>query len=106
MTNTATATATPAKLRDGSWGVRIAGQASVGDVIKVVTKAGKVWTARVTRVLWVGQGVALCATESLDRPSHTGHAARASRTHRTGCSCGSVEEFEKATDCFTCRHDR
>lgn len=24
----------------------------------------------------------------------------------TGCSCGSVEEFAKASDCWSCRHDR
>lgn len=24
----------------------------------------------------------------------------------TGCSCGSVEEFERANDCASCRHDR
>lgn len=23
----------------------------------------------------------------------------------TGCSCGSVEEFPKASDCWTCKHD-
>ena len=24
----------------------------------------------------------------------------------TGCSCGSVEEYERDGDCFSCRHDR
>lgn len=24
---------------------------------------------------------------------------------RTGCSCGSVEGYPKATDCWTCQHD-
>lgn len=24
---------------------------------------------------------------------------------RTGCSCGSVTEFSKNSDCWTCRHD-
>lgn len=24
----------------------------------------------------------------------------------TGCSCGSVEEYERDSDCASCRHDR
>lgn len=24
----------------------------------------------------------------------------------TGCHCGSVEEFERASDCWNCKHDR
>lgn len=24
----------------------------------------------------------------------------------TGCRCGSVEEYERANDCASCRHDR
>jgi len=60
--------ATPAKLRSGAWGARVEGAPGVGDVVTVTTKGGKSWEARVTRVLWAADGVALCATESLDRP--------------------------------------
>lgn len=28
-----------------------------------------------------------------------------SRTTRTGCSCGSVSEYSKPSDCWTCKHD-
>lgn len=31
---------------------------------------------------------------------------RRSRGTWTGCSCGSVEEYEKASDCFSCKRDR
>ena len=27
------------------------------------------------------------------------------RGTRTGCQCGSVEEYSKPSDCWTCRHD-
>jgi hypothetical protein len=66
--------ATPAKLRDGSWGARCTATVAVGDLIQITTRAGKSWTAQVTRVLWAGEGVTLCATASADRP------ARAART--------------------------
>lgn len=74
--------ATPAKLRDGSWGARIQGAVSVGDVVKITTKAGKSWEARVSSVVWSGEGVTLVATASLDRaPRHGrmgyGHGAAA-----------------------------
>lgn len=53
------------------------GAANVGDVVSIRTKAGKTWDARVTRVLWTGEGVTLCATEGLDRPRTTRHSGRA-----------------------------
>ena len=28
-----------------------------------------------------------------------------SRGTWTGCSCGSVQEYTKASDCWTCKHD-
>lgn len=61
--------ATPAKLRDGTWGARVTGTPSVGDLVTITTKAGKTWDARVNRVIWTDGKVALCATVSTDRPS-------------------------------------
>jgi len=92
-------TATPAKLKDGSWGARTAATVAVGDVVTITTRGGKSWDARVTRVLWAGEDAAICVTESLDRTPRA-------RGTRTGCSCGSVEEYERAGDCWTCQHDR
>jgi hypothetical protein len=54
--------ATPAKLRNGSWGARVHGAVREGDTIEIRTKAGKSWQARVRRVVWSGQGVSLVST--------------------------------------------
>lgn len=61
--------ATPAKLRDGSWGARTNGTVRAGDIVQITTRAGKTWAATVTRVVWSGDGVTLCATASA--PQHT-----------------------------------
>lgn len=37
--------------------------------------------------------------------SSTGAHGRATRT-RTGCSCGSVEEYSRDSDCQSCRFDQ
>lgn len=63
------ASATPAKLRDGSWGARTAGSVRAGDTVQITTRAGKTWAATVTRVVWAGDGVTLCATGSA--PQHS-----------------------------------
>jgi hypothetical protein len=102
MTTKTTTPATPAKLRDGSWGARVQGAAAVGDVVTITTRAGKTWDARVTSVIWTGDGVALCATASLDRaPARRGDAygsrfdsdgarvGRGARVCRTGGNCSS-----------------
>ena len=70
---TQTIAASPAKLKDGSWGARIARtDVAPGQVVTIRTQAGKTWDARITRVVWTGDGIALCATESADRPARTG----------------------------------
>ena len=68
MTTATEIPATPAKLRNGNWGARVKGApVSAGDVVQITTKAGKGWSARVIAIVWSGNGVTLCATESLDR---------------------------------------
>lgn len=69
-------TASPTKLRNGSWGARVPGTVRQGQTITIRTRAGKQWAAEVSRVLWTGadrsgQTVSLCATRSLDRPRGT-----------------------------------
>lgn len=71
MTTTNSTTASPAKLKNGSWGARVKGDVKEGDVITIRTKSGKTWEARVTRVVWSGDSVSICATESMDRPQRT-----------------------------------
>lgn len=97
-----TITATPAKLRNGTWGARVTDPVKVGQTITVKTKAGKTWQAKVTKIVWGGSDAALVATESLDRPAAKRPARRATPT---GCACGSVYEYTKRTDCFACAHD-
>lgn len=104
-----TTTASPAKLKNGSWGARVPGRASEGDTITIKTRAGKRWDATISRVLWTGadrrsgETVSLVATES--RSSGSARSNRRQTTW-TGCSCGSVEEYERDGDCDSCRYDR
>lgn len=90
------------KLRDGSWGLRINNNAHVvaGQTVTVTKKSGETKVEQVGRVLWSGDGVTLATIL-------TGSSVRGSSTKRTwtGCSCGSVEEYGKSSDCFSCRHD-
>lgn len=58
------------KLRDGSWGLRIAGAAQPGARVSVATK-----TETVGRVLWTGNGISLATIAQSDRQS-TGTDAR------------------------------
>lgn len=91
--------ATPTKLHSGEWGARVQGQVAKGDVVTVTTSKGKRWDAVVTHVVWKGDGISIVATESNDR-------RRRSRGTWTGCYCGSVEEYERNSDCVDCRRDR
>jgi len=60
-------TASPTKLRTGDWGAKVQSDAvQEGDEITITTRAGKSWRARVGKVVWRGDGVAIVATESLD----------------------------------------
>lgn len=76
--------ATPAKLKSGEWGARIAraGGIKQGDVVtlKVTTRAGKTWTAEHT-IIWVGDGAALAAKNS-SAPTEGRHLAAAKRNPR------------------------
>ena len=85
-------TATPAKLKDGSWGARVVGAPNPGDVVVVTTKAGKTWQARVERVVWQGDGVALCVTTGAAGQAHGG------RTSSRRCGCSDSENC-----CRPCR---
>lgn len=94
--------ATPTKLRSGAWGARVEGEPTVGDKVTITTRGGKSWEAEVSRVLWTGDGVALCATKSLDRPARAprvvnGYSTRYYRAPRGRCEdapcCGCCDNL-------------
>lgn len=61
-------TATYTKLKDGTWGVRVAfsgkGSITAGDTVEVKKKSGEKKTETITKVLWSGNGVYLCAIKT------------------------------------------
>ena len=46
--------ATPIKLKDGSWGVRVSGAVQAGDRVTVRSRSGKSWEVTISRVVWTG----------------------------------------------------
>lgn len=62
--------ATPCVLKRGGWGVRVSGSPKVGDAVTVTTRAGKSWTAVISRVVEHADGVSICATRT-GMPEHT-----------------------------------
>lgn len=74
--------ATPAKLRNGSWGARVETSVSVGDLLTITTRSCKRWGARVTRIVWTGENVSLCETQSLDRPNSSSSGRRCANCER------------------------
>ena len=54
------------KLKDGSWGIRVDGTVAPGSVVTVTKKDGTRNTEKVAKVLWTGNGVALCSIAPKD----------------------------------------
>jgi hypothetical protein len=76
-------TATPIKLKNGSWGAKVQGSVDVGAQLDVQTKSGKTWTATVERVVWSGSGVTIVATRS-SRSSRWGQGSGREDCRRYG----------------------
>ena len=95
--------ASPRKLPNGQWGAYCAA-AKVGDLLTIRTAAGKEWQARVTSITDAGVCIT-CSTGPFRSGVVRSTDTRSTSATRTGCRCGSVEEYTKATDCWTCRHD-
>lgn len=111
----AASSATYTKLRDGSWGLRVTGTTTpkANEKVVVAKRDGTSKVEHVAAILWSGDGVHLCTISqafvsqrplSPQRGGPSG--ARKARGTWTGCSCGSVEEYERRGDCASCRHDR
>lgn len=83
MTTASPISASPTKLRNGTWGATAKGTARKGDTLQITAKSGKSWTATVSAVVWSGNGVTICATESTPAP--------AGKTRRNGSNGGRVD---------------
>jgi hypothetical protein len=90
--------ATWARLRDGTWGVRLVGLAAVapGTAVTVLTRAGRAQTAVVDRIVWHGtdargQPVTLARVRDADRsPAASARCVECGRPARTRCArCGA-----------------
>jgi len=74
--------ATPAKLRDGSWGARVVGKARRGQRIFIQAKGGRKWEATVDKVFWTGEDrytgeiISLVSTESDKRSNEVPSSSR------------------------------
>lgn len=76
------------KLRDGSWGVRVQASQPPSGSINVTTKAGKVKSETVHKVLWSADGIHLCSVKM------------AKKTSPECPRCG--EELTPGTPCWEC----
>ena len=102
---TSSVIASPRKLPNGQWGAYCSNPSvKVGDLLTIRTAAGKEWQARVTSITDAGVCIT-CSTGPFRSGVVHSTAARSTSATRTGCRCGSVEEYTKDSDCWTCRHD-
>ena len=93
------------QLRDGSWGLRVQGFAAPGEELRVSKKSGETKTEIVGRVIWTGNGVSLCTIASSSGSARRANGGGRSRGKWSGCSCGSLENQPRASDCWNCQHD-
>lgn len=94
------------KLVDGTWGVLVPGAVVAGSSVVVATKNGERKTETVEAVIETTERGTLCRVAQRQRKASSGRGVYRRRGTWTGCSCGSVEEYERPGDCASCRHDR
>lgn len=97
-----------AKLADGSWGVRVPGAVEAGATVTVETKAGARKTETILAVLSTDERGSLCSVAQRPRRSSGGYRGGQrgrARGRWTGCSCGSIEDHPRDSDCASCQHD-
>lgn len=96
------------KLRDGSWGIRLEQESPVvpGQAVVVHKRDSTTKKEVIAKVLWEGNGVALCTivkqVSSAQMPSSDRGRLRG---RRTGCACGSIEGEYHDWYCKTCKFD-
>ena len=99
MSNTtATATATYAKLSNGSWGVRIVGKVPLGGAIRVAKKDGTTKVEYVTKLVWTKDDISLCEIAPSASPVRSASKCRCGQM----CPrCGS-EPLNAKLHCWEC----
>lgn len=108
-TSTASAViASPVKLRSGAWGVTAPATVQVGDAVTIRTSGGKEWPAEITKIVWTGNGKAICETRSLDdgpRPASPAPARSSSCGYgvRRGNGCSECRRLGRM--CKSCEFD-
>ncbi len=92
------------KLKSGSWGIRSTEALREGASITVTKKDGSTKLETVGKIVWSGGGVWLATTS---RSAAPGSSLRrgTSRGRRTGCSCGSIEDTPRPSDCRSCQFE-
>jgi len=65
----------------------------------------KVEWSRGSKARHVACGSAVAASVVSAAPARHGATGYRRRGTWTGCSCGSVQEYSRPSDCWTCRHD-
>jgi len=82
--------ATYSKLKSGDWGIRVEGVVKPGATVTVVKKDGSTKSETVSRVLWTGNGISLCAIGASGNGRRSASSQQCdncgySRGHRDGC---------------------
>lgn len=78
---TATLSASPVKLTSGAWGALVrSNSVRVGSIVRVTTKAGKSWDAKVTSLIRTNaDGSTVCETASIGASPSTSYRVGAAR---------------------------
>jgi hypothetical protein len=93
------------KLRDGSWGIKVQGTASAGQTVTVTKRDGSSKAETVARVLWAGDGVAICSVANKGASSgRSGYSGRRSGGRYECEECGDM--VSPGTQCWEtgCTH--
>jgi len=80
------------KLKDGSWGIRVAGEKpAIGAVLTIQKKDGSTRQETVSRVLWSEGGIVLCSIEAhRHRLGHMGQLMAEGSSYRAGYQAGLI----------------
>lgn len=93
--------ATYTKLRSGEWGIRMEGAAKPGMTVAVKTKAGKVKSETIAKVVWSGNGISICAISQ--RPAEaSSHSSTKSEYCGYECPVTGMRCCAKNGPCHDC----